>query len=160
MCEGISCTTPLQMTQMLTALVTAAVAVIVALITFQQWMTNRATVREKLFDRRFEVFKETQRVLTTISERLSFDQSGLHRYTDAFQRSRFLFDPQLSDYLKEIRDRALDLELASTLMNDPNEVQNRIQHVNSRHDNGVWLNKQLDTIFPQFHRYLDFSKVT
>ena len=44
----------------------AIIAVFVAYIAYQQWQVNRAVLREKLFDRRFELFKDTQRFLSAI----------------------------------------------------------------------------------------------
>jgi hypothetical protein len=137
---------------------TPLIAAFVAYITYMQWKVNRATIREKLFDRRFEVFRETQRFLTRISENLSFTQTELGLFTDAYQRSCFLFDSELSKYLKSVRNKALELDCANSLMDAPGEVENRLQHIRTRHDNGVWLNAQLDVIFVKFHTYLGFSK--
>src|SRR5688572_11465506 len=41
-----------------TAVTTAAVAVLVAVITFGRWITNRARLRHELFDRRYAAYEQ------------------------------------------------------------------------------------------------------
>ncbi len=158
MCSWLAILTSSEAIKILTGLATTAIAAFVAYIAFTQSKINRATIREKLFDRRFDVFRETQRFLTRISENFSFTQTELGSFTDAYQRSRFLFDGELSNYLQSVRNKALELDCANSLMDAPGEAQNRQQHIRTRHDNGVWLNAQLDVIFVKFHTYLGFSK--
>ena len=43
-----------------TAITTAAIAVLVAIITWRQWVTNRDRLRNELFDRRYVLFEQTR----------------------------------------------------------------------------------------------------
>lgn len=142
----------------LSKLVTPAIAVAVAVIAFLQWKTNRATVREKLFDRRFDVFVETQTFLTKIRQDLRFDQQDLNKFTDAYQRSSFLFDENIEKYLLKIRSRALHLERSTARMNSTHDAGNRIKHVADRHEEAIWLEDQLTVIFLKFKPYLSFAR--
>jgi len=143
--------------EFLTKAATPVIATAVAYIAFLQWKLTKASVREKLFDRRFDVFKETQKFLTGISEKLDFDQESLAKFTDAWQRSRFLFGDDIQQCLKKIRDRALGLQLSTALMDDPNEAENRSVHVRDRTNHGIWLNAQLGENFGKFKPYLSFQ---
>ena len=158
MCELCSVVFSYGTADVISKLATPLIAGIVGYVAFLQWKLNRATVREKLFDRRFEVFRVTQKFLTKINESISFEQAVYWEFIDACQKSSFLFDADLEKYLIKIRNRALDLELSTTLMNDPSESANRNQHVQDRYDHGVWLNDQLNVIFRVFKPYLSFAR--
>jgi len=56
----------LHWTEYLKALGPTIIAMIVVYIAYQQWRVNQANLREKLFERRFEVFKQTQAFLSEI----------------------------------------------------------------------------------------------
>ena len=47
---------------------TLAVAVVIAVITYQQHLTNRLRLRHELFERRFAIFKTTQVYLSKIMQ--------------------------------------------------------------------------------------------
>lgn len=159
MCEGISCTTPLQMTQMFTALVTAGVAVIVAIITFQQWITNRATLREKLFERRFDIFKETQQLLTHISMGNALSNTQVIEFLEKAQRSRFFFGTAVYENLLQIHDGAMKLGILEsrlkTYLVDSDSWENCSEEIDRIR--GL-MDQSLRLLFDDFGKYMDFSK--
>lgn len=130
----------------------------VAYLGYLQLHLNRATVREKLFDRRFEIFRSTQKFLTRISENIDFEMVDFWEFADARQKAKFLFDDELYRYLTKISDRALALKTSNSSIDDPSELQNRMTHVADRHASGIWLNNQLSVIFDKFRPYLGFPK--
>jgi hypothetical protein len=159
MCELCDVVFSEQTIGILSGLATTVIAAIVARIGYHQLEINKITVREKLFDRRFDVFRETQKFLTEISEKISFEKTSFWSFTDTCQRSRFLFGQEIHGYLLEIRKRALELELKTSLIDDPTEAERRSEHVQRRLELSVWLNNQLTVIFDRFHPYLGFSRV-
>jgi hypothetical protein len=158
MCELCPDVFSLNSADVISKLAAPVIAGIVAYIAYLQWKLNKALVREKLFERRFEVFRSTQKFLTKISEKIDFDMSDLWEFSDAVQRSRFLFDEEIHTYLKAITDRALDLKLSTDLMTDPSESGNMSAHSASRSASAIWLNNQLSVIFQKFQPYLSFAK--
>ena len=150
--------TPEQVVTVFSGVLTPVIAFIVAAIAWQSWETNRAALREKLFDRRFQAFLETQKFLSEISANMTFSQDSFWKFTGTCQRSRFLFGVELQEYLHTIRSRSLQLKLARSNMDDPNEQLNRPVHVAQHTADAVWLNSQLDVIPEKFDPFLSFSK--
>ena len=144
---------------MISVLVTLGIAATVALISFLQWRTNQATLREKLFERRFAIFKETQYFLTVISQHGEISGQLLEEFRDTAQRSRFLFGSRVSQDLNQIllKGRRLAL-LQSRLSNHVTEsaewenAQDEIQLI------GDFMDKKFLGVFDYFEKYMDFSK--
>jgi hypothetical protein len=128
---------------------TVAVAGIVAIITYQQYRTNRLRLRHELFERRFAIFKETQRYLTKIMEegRLTDEMFQTHYpdFMDAWQRSRFLFGPDIANHLDEIRHRSIEMRARASQGNHDAVYR----HLN-------WLVDQTPRLFERFGPYLSF----
>ena len=91
--------------------ITTGIAAIIAVLTAGQLAANVLRLRHELFERRFEIFKTYQRVLSRVMrEGRVTDEMFQEDYpdlVDAWQRSRFLFQPSLPIYLDEIRTRYL-----------------------------------------------------
>ena len=73
----------MQWVDVLAALLTPLIALLAVAIAYQQWRLNRANLRERLFDRRFELFKASQAFLSEILAKATFDDEALWRFTDA-----------------------------------------------------------------------------
>jgi hypothetical protein len=56
----------MQWVNLLSALLTPTIAMLGIYIAYQQWSVNRANLREKLFERRFQIFKKAQSFLSEI----------------------------------------------------------------------------------------------
>ncbi|KIC29338.1 hypothetical protein [Leisingera sp. ANG-M6] len=140
------------------ALGPVVIASFVAYVAFQQWNVNRSTLREKLFDRRWQVFKDTQKFLSGILREATFDDQALWDYTDACQRARFLFGKKLHDYLIEIRSAALKMRLKAAQYKDLPVGDERSKLVEEEHEQLKWLNNQMDLIFEAFEEYISFQK--
>jgi hypothetical protein len=87
-----------------TSIVTAIIAVIVAIITYQQWRTNREKLRLDLYNRRFEVYLRCLDLYQEVIEgkpQLRLDSQT--PFTRAFRESRFLF-PTSSGVYKVLQE--------------------------------------------------------
>jgi hypothetical protein len=78
---------------LVTSIVTAAIAVIVAIITYQQWRTNREKLRLDLYNRRFEIYLRCLDLYRAPVEEKSASERDaiLSRFVSARLESRFLF---------------------------------------------------------------------
>jgi hypothetical protein len=128
---------------------TLAVAVVIAVITYQQHLTNRLRLRHELFERRFAVFKTAQVYLSKLMHegRLN-DENFSEQYPlfmDAWQRSRFLFGQDIADYLDSIAEHSREMRLS--------EMQKK--HEESA-EHLRWLCAQPEMLFDRFSPYLRF----
>jgi len=133
------------------------IALFVAYIAFQQWQVNRANLRERLFDRRFEVFRETQNFLSSVLRDAKVSNEALAEFQEAPQIARFLFDEKLAKYLSEIRNHAIDLQMHHEISKEPTNEEKRLDAVGKKHEEIKWLIAQLPVIFDKFEPFLGFK---
>ncbi len=145
-------------TEYLRAFGPLVIGVFVAYIAWQQWRVNRANLREKLFDRRWQVFKESQAFLSIILRDAACTRESLADYTDTCQRSRFLFREDVSTYLFEVRERAIKMRLYQTQLEGLSVGEKRSTLVDQESDELKWLVDQLDVVFDKFLPYLSFKE--
>lgn len=89
-----------------TATFTAVIALLVAMITYRQFRTDRMRLRHELFERRFAVYKSTQKYLTEIMAEGHANTPAYAEFGDAWQRSRFFFKDEIPEFLEIILDTA------------------------------------------------------
>lgn len=170
--------TSLHWTEYLKAVGPTLIALIVAYIAFQQWKLAQAKLRESLFDRRFEVFKDTQAFVSYILQKtkLPTDPFEAHERYTAFGvihlKSRFLFGKDMEEYLSEIYSRSNKVRISEppreSLIYDDHWESSSTE---SKENNGErevgtecekkeieWLKDQQEIIFDKFEPYLSFEK--
>jgi hypothetical protein len=143
---------------LISKLSTPVIAGFVAWIAFMQWRLNTATLREKLFERRFAIFKETQTFLSEILRDAKISDESLWNFGDTCQRSRFLFGKKMQNYLLEIRRRASKMSMHRSTHKDYPVGKERSKEVELEHNELEWLTDQLTPIFDRFEPYLQFAK--
>ncbi|MEP1200990.1 hypothetical protein [Tateyamaria sp.] len=140
------------------ALGPAIIALFVAYVAYQQWQVNAANLKEKLFDKRFEVFKCTQLFLSSIMQEAAVRDETLPEFFDAVQRSRFLFGKEIQSYLDEIRKRAIKMRLHKAQLEGVPVGSERSKLVDLENAELEWLSDQVSVIFDKFEPYLSFRK--
>ena len=151
-------TVSIHWTQFISALGPSIIAVFVAYIAFQQWRTNRATLREKLFDRRFEVFQATQAFLSEVFRETRYSDDAYWWLVTAKQSATFLFDESISEYLEEIRSHATKMQMCQKQYAGIEPGKNRSELVEKEHAELEWLTDQLDPLFQRFRPYFSFPE--
>ncbi|MPQ92501.1 hypothetical protein [Thioclava sp. JE_KL1] len=149
----------LHWTEYLKALGPTLIAGIVAYVAWQQWRVNRAALREKLFDRRWDIFNETQAFLSTTLSGGKVHDDDLARYSDTCQRARFLLGKDLSDYLEKIRTHAITMRMHRMKIEGLEPGEERSKHIHGEYDELRWLTDQLGATFKKFMPYLSFSDI-
>ncbi|MEM8653783.1 MAG: hypothetical protein AAGF36_03490 [Pseudomonadota bacterium] len=142
----------------LKALAPALIALFVAYIAYQQWLVNRSNLKEKLFDRRFEIFKGTQRFLSHILRDAKVSDDQLFEFFDVVQRSRFMFDKEIHLYLVEVRKRALKLQTYQAELLELEAGTDRKNIVHMKYEQLKWLTDQGPKIFDIFAPYMSFGR--
>ena len=136
----------------------AIIAAFVAYIAYQQWQINRANLREKLFDRRFELFKTAHRFLSVVVQDAKVPDESLPEFFDAIQRSRFLFGTDIQKYLKEVNSRAQQMRLYQIKREGLSVGEEKSKIVELESQELKWLCEQTSEVFDKFEPYLGFEK--
>lgn len=136
----------------------AIIASAVAFIAFQQWKLSQANLRDKLFERRIQVYEKVLSVLSSTSRNGRIEQSHINELAFAWRTSRFLFGVDVSDFISSLRDKYIDANyhLSSRYIGMPEEERQR--HIVGEAENMKWIYKQFDPLFEVFLPYLGFQK--
>ena len=91
----------------LSALLTPLIATAAAIIAYQQHRTSRATLIDKLYDRRVLVLRGVLAFLSAVARDGRVKAEEIPALVQAMAERRYLFDEGLSSYLDEIRRMAV-----------------------------------------------------
>lgn len=127
-------------------------------VAFLQWKTARGSLKERLYDRRFEVYKSVQRFLTDILREGRVREEELPPFYDALQRAGFLFGQDVTDYLEKIRTNALALRKAELGMRHYGSEDQRLAAVREKTERLTWLIDQLGEWPKRLQPYLGFQR--
>lgn len=88
------------------ALVTASVAVAVAIVSFRQWQVARHKLQLDLFERRFTIFMDARSVISELTQLGKVSDAGLPN--EIIARGRFLFGPEVLEIFQELHSLNTD----------------------------------------------------
>jgi hypothetical protein len=145
---------------MLQPIATLIVGLAVAVIAFLQFKVAHDKLRLELFDKRYKVYDATRRFLSVILHKATFEDSHLFEFYTGTADAEFLFDTEIRDYLKQIRERAIDMRLKRTLYQDKHDEE-RTRMVDAEHQHLIWLSNQLveTGLTKVFAPYLSYAKI-
>ena len=136
---------------------TPLIAIFVAYVAYQQWQTNRGNLKERLFDRRMEVFEKFQAGL--VEGTLDVPPPELTNQLSATaMKARFLFGEEIQALIHEAAERTLkirQLERRIARPTDNETFQDLSDKIDGHRD---WLHQTRSSVFTTFAPYLEFSK--
>lgn len=138
-----------------TAVTTAGVAVIVALITWGQWSTNRARLRHELFERRYAVYEHIAGFIADILTSGKVAHGEPEGFSRRTKTAYFVFecDAEVKRLITEIYQNAVRLHaLEATLESLSGEE--RKENVESQRKVKEWFEQTLGTLESRFEKYL------
>lgn len=138
---------------------TLIVGCMVAFIAWQQWRVAENKLRLDLFDRRYKVYDATRKFLSCIVQEASFSDAQLFEFYGGTSDAKFLFGPEVVDYLAEIRKRALEMRKHKKVYEPLPVGEERSRHVQAECDELLWLSEQLTAMTKIFMPYLGFSHI-
>ena len=150
--------TPVYIT-LVSPLAASVVGLLAVGIAFLQLKLAHNKLKLDLFDRRYKVYDHFRKFLSVILREANFKDSDLWEFYGGTSDTEFLFGPEISEYHKEIRTRALNMRLYAHKFSDLPVGAERSGWVQKNHDELVWLTQQLNELKPIFSPYLSFSKI-
>jgi hypothetical protein len=140
------------------AFVAVIVAVAVACISYQQYRLSKDKFRLDLFDKRFSIYKGTQRFLTHISTKAKVEMDKLFEFRGDTQDAIFLFGDEISEYLRSIDQKALDMWSRVEELRELPQGQERSRLCRENTNLLHALIKELPNLKDVFAPYLKFDK--
>jgi len=138
-------------------LVTVLVAAFATWISWSQYSINKEKFKLDLFQKRFLVFAATRKFLSVILRDANLKIEDLFEYRADTAEATFLFEQDITDYLKEIDEKSLSLwELHETIRPLPIGAE-RSQKAHEISEHLKWLNDQLPMLKPVFNPYMKFK---
>ena len=133
-------------------------ALFVTFVIFMQYKLSKDKFKLDLFDKRYAVYKGTQKFLSKILKEAKIEIKDIFEFRGDTQDAVFLFEEDIPVYLKTIDGKALGLwEKQQSLEGIPKgEERSRICREISEFER--WLTSQLPELKNEFKPYLGFRK--
>ena len=131
------------MIKILSAALTPIIAFFAIWIAWQQNKTRRRQVRLGLFDKRYEVFVATMKLLSSAVNSANVTLDNLFEFLAETRTSAFLFGEDIQQYIDEVYDKSV-------------ELHHKVQTGEARRDNELmrWFIGQSKTAKEKFGHYL------
>ncbi len=144
-----------------TTIITTLVAVLVALITWSQWATNRARLRHELFDRRYEVYEQIAAFIAEILTSGRVPQGEPEGFRHRTKTAYFLFacDNDIKVLITEISQKAVELHALEATF-DSLSGEERKSNLEAQRAVKDWLKQTLDSLETRFEKYLKLTDLT
>jgi hypothetical protein len=108
------------------ALLTPMIAALGILIACLQWGTNHQRLKLERFNDRFRRFEATRKFMQALIMNPKVDESDSLKFLSETTGSRFVFNKNISEYLTQIHDKAVDLQtLDEERKSDPTKAKDR-----------------------------------
>ena len=141
-----------------TAVTTALVAVIVAVITGGQWLTNRARLRNELFDRRYAVYEKIAGFIAEILISGRVPEGEPEGFSRRTKTAYFVFecDKEVKVLITEIYQQAVKLHALDVTL-EGLTADERKKNVESQRVVKDWFQETLGSLEARFERFLKLA---
>jgi hypothetical protein len=141
--------------QTATAVASVSVAIAVALITRRQWLTNRATLKHQLFDRRYAIYERITAFLAEVMQSGQVAPGSDQEFLRDTKQAYFVFscDAEVRELVSQIYRHAVDLHAleAERPSTTGEELQANVRQQRVIKD---WYSETLDSMEARFEKYL------
>ena len=141
-------------------LVTLLIAVFAVYVAYRQYTLGREKFKLDLLEKRFAVFAATRRLLTHVLHEANVSLEQVFDYRAGVAEATFLFDSDITDYLKSIDETALRLRTVMETMKPLPVGEVRTKAAGEVAEAVQWLTGQLPELKVRFAPYLKFRTWT
>lgn len=136
-------------------IITTAIAVIVAIITFGQWQNARDQLRHSLFEKRYAIYEEINDFLATVLQTGRIADGAEMEFLRSTKRAYFVFaaDKEIKKLTHDIYKQAVNL---NSLQSEQNSVSGERLEQNLEKQGKIkeWFEETLNEMGARFERYL------
>ncbi|HYX09249.1 MAG TPA: hypothetical protein VE912_21120 [Bacteroidales bacterium] len=137
----------------LTALLTPTIALAAVLITWQQVRISRNRLKHELFDRRYKLYEAARDLIGHSVSRGHPTDEELFDFVLKTRESEFLFDKNVSEYLNEIYNKAVDIQICHAEM-EGLVGEEKSKNIDERRELLKFMGKQPQILRDKFASYL------
>lgn len=142
------------------ALLTPIIAFIAAQIAWQQMKINQRKLELDLFDRRMKIYEEIIIFLNSITQNDRIIMSDLIKFQNATSHADFLFQPEISEYIKEICDHSFEFQRWVKKDSQPQiNAADQDEIINGKQKEFDWLIEQYEHAKIKFFPYFKFKNI-
>ena len=139
------------------ACITIVIGICVAYTAYNQYRLSKERFKLDLFEKRFSVYKGAQVFLSRILEKGKVDLDQIFQFRADTQDATFLFDADITEYLKAIDSKSLELCRINEELEGVPKSQKRSDMCREKTDVIHWLTSQLPILKEKFAPYLKFK---
>ena len=133
----------------LQALLTPTLAFFGILIAWLQWRTNDQRLKHERFGSRHAVVQALRHFLQSIVVKGDVSEDERLNFLSASAGSRFIFDKNISEYLSEVHDKAVDLQTARRESAAP-QKEEKVELIKQQSEIKHWVIAQLRSVDENF----------
>jgi hypothetical protein len=124
----------------------------------QQHKTAAHNLRLSLYQRRYEVYRGLMDLFAVVFREVGITRNDLAAYHLATDQKRFLFKPDLVQWMKQVSDKALDLRHITRKISPEYQASEEALESLTRQEFELvqWFEKQADEAAKRFEPYLGF----
>ena len=136
------------------AVITASIAVLIAIITWREWITNRSRLRHELFERRYAIYEEIAGFIATILQQGKIPDGEPLGFSRRTKKAYFVFgcDNDIKKLCDDIYRNAVDLHVLGNL--DSLSPEQRKENVEKQRKVQEWFINTLNSMGSRFEKYL------
>lgn len=131
------------------------IAIIGAWIALQQMLIARAKLNHDLFDRRFKVYTATRTYLIKMLRNLGGSQEDAVEWYSVALSAPFLFDEEISGFLKEVSDRGS--RIRARVGDKP--IYEAPEYVNEYNEHIMWIANSQKILEEKFQGSMNLFKL-
>ncbi len=138
---------------LLSALLTPAIAIVVALILYQQLRLEKRRHKLEAYNRRLDIYKAVIRFVSVATAHARVDEQHLAELSRGTFVAPMLFDDEVVGYVQEIRKNGISLMTSGQQMESLQQNDDRrSQAVEQNHEALTWLGEQYEAAESLFRK--------
>ena len=147
----------MEILQIISGFFTPIISIISFYISFQQYITNKKKLRLDLYEKRFAVYEAVVSFLSHVMAQGTAKMAEINKFTEIINKSYFLFDSKMTDYLYKIQNKGLDLNTNKENREPDLTKEERTKLAKEWKVLVKWFNEQMDVSKEKFEKYLRYS---
>lgn len=143
----------------LSAALTPLIAIIAAYIAYQQWKTNKHSLKLDLYNHRLSVYRAVNKLLNTVIKKNGLSWNDAMDFKTETSEAPFFFGNDVLNFRKELFDNAKTLaRIKEDLKNSIKTEKSNTSLIEEHYALITWFDNQFETSDSIFKKYLDLSK--
>jgi hypothetical protein len=134
--------------------ITFLLALIVALIAYQQFIINRSKLKLDLFDKRYKVLENLRQLMASVLQTGDVDEKILEKYRLSIFGAEFIYDYSINNYLWQVYRMGNRMLRLKNRINNSLHPPETTKFIKEKEDLFDWFVDQFESLDDKFNYYL------